>query len=230
LDDPHSNLSTLLLLGAIFRCIVGHDNGDLGIFGKCIHIIKTAVKCVSLGFCDVAKEVHKGSMKGLSKCSPNVRDSDTISAPSPPPCYTVSPQYISEQFLFISHFVRSNALMKCLLIIMGNLILWFNFRLIPLLMIWNSLLPLHDCDTLDEPFFANIISTSAFVSCSRRPADYNDQMSGVRVTLTTLQHLFFCSAKPLHRTAVSATRGHQPTAVLNELHPRNLRSTSIPSQ
>ena len=66
-------LPTIILFGAIFQCIIGHDDNDLGIFGKLI----CAIKCILLGCCDFAREVYKGAVRGLSRCScSDVRNSD----------------------------------------------------------------------------------------------------------------------------------------------------------
>ena len=113
LDNPSwtiiiLTLPTIIFLGVIFRCVIGHDDNDLGIFGKLI----CAIKCILLGCCDFAKGVHKGAVKGLSRCScsdvrdSDVRDSDEPEVPiaSSPPCYKVSLHYLSKQVLLISHF------------------------------------------------------------------------------------------------------------------------------
>ena len=100
-------LPTIIFFGAIFRHIIGHDNNNLGIFGKLI----CAVECILLGCCDFVKGVHRGAVKGLSRCScsdvrdSDVRDSDEPEVPiaSSPPCYKVSPYYLSKQVLLISH-------------------------------------------------------------------------------------------------------------------------------
>ena len=107
LDNPSwtiiiLTLPTIIFFGVIFRCVIGHDNNDLGIFGKLI----CAIKCILLGCCDFAKGVHKGAVKGLSRCScSDVRDSDEPEVPiaSSPPCYKVGPHYLSKQILLISH-------------------------------------------------------------------------------------------------------------------------------
>ena len=78
LDNPSwtkiiLTLPTIILFGVIFQCIIGHDGNDLGIFGKLI----CAIKCVLLGCCDFAREVYKGAVRGLSRCScSDVRNSD----------------------------------------------------------------------------------------------------------------------------------------------------------
>ncbi|KIM75948.1 hypothetical protein PILCRDRAFT_826785 [Piloderma croceum F 1598] len=86
-------LPTLTFLGAIFRCIIGHDDNDLGIFGKLVRAfgkLVCGIDCVSLGFRDFAKSVHKGAMDGLSQCScSDAGDGDEVSTASPP-CYTVA--------------------------------------------------------------------------------------------------------------------------------------------
>ena len=107
LDNPSwtiiiLTLPTIIFFGVIFQCVIGHDDNDLGIFGKLI----CAIKCILLGCCDFTKGVHKGAVKGLSRCScSDVRDSDELEVPiaSSPPCYKVSPHYLSKQVLLISH-------------------------------------------------------------------------------------------------------------------------------
>jgi hypothetical protein len=93
-------LPTVMFLGAIFRRIIGHDNNNLGIFGKLVRAFSKlvrAIQCFSLGCCDFAKKAHEGVMDGLSRCScSDARDGDEVSTASSPPCYTVSPHYISK--------------------------------------------------------------------------------------------------------------------------------------
>ena len=130
LDNPSwtiilLTLTTIMFLGAIFQRIIGHNDNKLGIFGKLVR----AIKCVSLGCCVFVKGVHESAMEGLSQCScSDARDGDEVSMTSSPPCYTVSPHYISKQLLLISHFARLLVLTKHLHATTGNLILWFDLR------------------------------------------------------------------------------------------------------
>ena len=75
-------LSTITFLGAVFRRIIGHNNDDLGIFGQLIN----GVKYVWWGCQEFVKKVHEGMIRGLLRCSSDVRD-DTAGSPS---CYMVS--------------------------------------------------------------------------------------------------------------------------------------------
>jgi len=81
LDNPSwtiilLTLPSIMFLGAIFRRIIGHDDDDLGIFGKLIR----AIKCISLGCCVFVKKIHEGAMEGLSLCScSDAREGDEVS-------------------------------------------------------------------------------------------------------------------------------------------------------
>lgn len=125
-------LPTITFLGAVFRRIIGHDDDDLGIFGKLVHTFGCGIKCVWLGCCEFAKKVHEGMIAGLSQCSSDVKDG--VSTTDSPPCYTASLHYTSKQLLLISYFARSHALTKHLHTTTGNLILWFDLCVIPLLL------------------------------------------------------------------------------------------------
>jgi len=94
LDNPSwtiilLTLPTVMFLGAIFRRIIGHNDNDLGIFGKLVR----AIECVSLGCCVFVKKAHEGVMEGLSQCS--CSDGDEVPTASSPPCYTVCANEIS---------------------------------------------------------------------------------------------------------------------------------------
>ena len=119
LDDPPWTIllltPTILFLGEVFQCIVGHDNDDLGVFGKFNCFICATWKgcCVVWeGCCIVVKDTHKAVIRGCAHLEAGEREEENSIVVSPP-CYSVSLHYIYIQVtLLISHFISWLVLMK----------------------------------------------------------------------------------------------------------------------
>lgn len=178
-------LPTTMFLGAIFRHITGHDNNDLGIFGKLVRAfgkLVCAIEYVWLGCCVFVKKVHEGTIEGLLQCScSDARDGDEVSTVSSPPCYTVSPHYISKRLLLISHFTRLLALTKHLRATTENLTLWLDLLLyndFEVVILRNDLLLHVRCElppVLESVTLFNFITTHQFIAlCNKRQAWMGD--------------------------------------------------------